>query len=140
MYSLARSHYATVAMLELAIRSSDPQPVTLRGIAELHQVPLPFLTQILQQLKVAGLVSSCRGASGGYRLQRPSSMISLAEIIDAVSPRSTNALKSLATPVNQVLQQVWDELEESNHHRLQGIRLDELVQQATQTHEAMFYI
>ncbi len=140
MHLLARSHYAAVAMLELAIRSSDPQPVALRGIAEMHQVPLPFLTQILQQLKVAGLVTSSRGSAGGYRLQRPSSMISLAEIIDAVSPRSANQSKPPQTPVNRVLEEVWDELEESNHGRLQGIRLDQLVQQATQANEVMFYI
>jgi len=140
MHLLARSHYAAVAMLELAIRSNDPQPVSLRGISEMHQVPLPFLTQILQQLKVAGLVTSSRGATGGYRLQRPSSMISLAEIIDAVSPRSASQLKTQLTPVNRILEEVWDELEESNHERLQGIRLDQLVQQATQANEVMFYI
>ena len=140
MYLLARSHYAAVAMLELAIRSSDPQPVSLRGIAEMHQVPLPFLTQILQQLKVAGLVTSSRGSAGGYRLQRPSSTISLAEISDAVSPRSANQSKPPQTPVNRVLEEVWDELEESNRDRLQGIRLDQLVQQATQANEVMFYI
>ena len=140
MHLLARSHYAAVAMLELAIREDEPQPVSLRGIAELHQVPLPFLTQILQQLKVAGLVTSSRGSAGGYRLRRPSSMICLAEIIDAVSPRAANPSKSPNTPVNRVLEQVWDDVELSKHERLRGIRLDQLVEQATEAHEVMFYI
>ncbi|MDZ4851997.1 MAG: Rrf2 family transcriptional regulator [Pirellulaceae bacterium] len=140
MSLLARSHYAAVAMLELAIRLDAQQPVSLRGIAEMHQVPLPFLTQILQQLKVAGLVVSSRGASGGYRLQRPASTITLAEIIDAVSPRSLLQTKSVQTPVNRVLEQVWEEIEESNQERLRGIRLDQLAHEATQTNEVMFYI
>jgi Rrf2 family protein len=127
-------------MLELAIREEDPQPVSLRGIAEMHQVPLPFLTQILQQLKVAGLVMSSRGSSGGYRLQRPSSMISLGEIIDAVSPRTSHQSRAPSTPVNRVLEQVWEDLEASNRDKLGGIRLDQLVQQATEANEVMFYI
>ncbi len=140
MHLRARSHYAAVAMLELAIREEEPQPVSLRGIAQMHRVPLPFLTQILQQLKVAGLVASSRGSAGGYRLKRPSSMISLAEIIDAVSPRSATQSKSLNTPVNRVLEKIWDDLEASNHDTFRGIRLDQLVQQATKANETMFYI
>jgi Rrf2 family protein len=127
-------------MLELAIREQAAQPVSLRGIAEMHHVPLPFLTQILQQLKVAGLVTSSRGSSGGYRLLRPSSMISLGDIIDAVSPRVANPPKVPITPVNRVLEQVWDDLEASNCDKLRGIRLDQLVQQATEANEVMFYI
>ncbi len=140
MHLLARSHYAAVAMLELAIREDETQPVSLRGIAEMHQVPFPFLTQILQQLKVAGLVTSSRGSAGGYRLQRPSSMISLGEIIDAVSPRTTNPPKTPITPVNRVLERIWDDLEAANCNKLREIRLDQLVQQATEANEVMFYI
>jgi Rrf2 family protein len=136
----AKSHYAAVAMLELALRADEPQPVCLRDIAVEHEIPLAFLTQILQQLKVAGLVSSSRGSAGGYRLQRPASSISLAEIIDAVLPRTRKDADVFRSSVNQVLEQTWRRLEEASYERLRGIRLDQLVQQCAESPEGMFYI
>ena len=136
----AKSHYAAVAMLELALRADESQPVSLRDIAEAHDVPLAFLNQILQQLKVAGLVQSSRGSAGGYRLQRPASMITLAEIVDAVSSPSRKPIGPSGSAANQILEQVWDEVERQTHDRLQAIRLEQLVQQASQAHESMFYI
>ncbi len=136
----AKSHYAAVAMLELAIRADEPQPVSVRDIAAEHDVPLAFLNQIFQQLKVAGLVTSSRGSLGGYRLQRASSTITLAEIVDAVSPRINKGTDLSRSSVNQVMEQTWGDLERENHERLRGIRLDQLVRQCSDTHEGMFYI
>src|SRR5262245_12784322 len=72
----AKAEYACIAMIELAVNYREPVPVRLKLIAEAHGIPQGFLVQILQQLKVAGLVASTRGASGGYQLGRPPEQIS----------------------------------------------------------------
>jgi Rrf2 family protein len=73
-------------MAELARQRS----VTLsaRRLAELIHVPLPVLTNVLNQLVHRGLVASLRGSHGGYRLAREATHISLAEVIEAIDGRA----------------------------------------------------
>ena len=54
------------------------------ALARAQAIPLRFLEQILLDLKHAGLVSSQRGAEGGYWLAKPAVEISLADVIRAV--------------------------------------------------------
>ena len=84
----AKSEYACIAMLELAVGYRHAQPVRVKDICDAQGVPGRFLVQILQQLKTAGLVTSVRGAAGGYQLMRPPDKITLAEIINAVNDPS----------------------------------------------------
>src|SRR3569623_2574056 len=78
----AKADYAVRAALELAA-ASDP-PVKGERLAEAQGIPLKFLENILGDLRQAGLVVSQRGPEGGYRLERPGSEISVADIIRAV--------------------------------------------------------
>ncbi len=83
MLSLTRKmDYALVAMSDLARHA--PARMSAREIAERVQVPLPMLTNILNQLRTYGLVTSSRGVQGGYRLAVRAEDISLAELIDAI--------------------------------------------------------
>ncbi|MEK6249372.1 MAG: Rrf2 family transcriptional regulator, partial [Planctomycetales bacterium] len=77
----AKTEYACIAMLELADRFGTGQPVRIRDIADRQNIPSRFLVQILLQLKAAGLVSSTRGAAGGYQLIRDPDAITLAEVM-----------------------------------------------------------
>ena len=47
-------------------------------------VPLPTAQKLMGQLAIAGLLSSARGAGGGFTLSRPADAISLADIVEAV--------------------------------------------------------
>ena len=78
----AKADYAIRAGVELAAAGEGP----LKGerIAQAQQIPANFLENILSDLRNAGLVSSRRGADGGYWLARPAAEISLADIIRAV--------------------------------------------------------
>src|SRR5215471_21546927 len=92
----AKAHYACVAMLELAASYGEPRPVQIRAIAQAHGLDQRFLVQILLQLKTAGLVSSFRGAAGGYVLARAPEAINLAEVIGAVEKREAAPGAALA--------------------------------------------
>jgi len=79
----AKTDYAIRAALELAAAPADAW-IKTESVAERQGIPLPFLLNILAELRTAGLVQSRRGADGGYRLARPAATIQLAEIIRAI--------------------------------------------------------
>ena len=74
--------YGTVVMVYLAKRSS--QLCNAREIALHTHLSVPTVSKLLKRLTAAGLLSSVRGVSGGYRLQRPAADISVTEIIYAL--------------------------------------------------------
>lgn len=79
----ARADYAVRAMLEVAVRQ-DGGPVKAETVALAQDIPHKFLEGILGDLRRGGLVDSRRGGSGGYRLARPASGITVADVVRAV--------------------------------------------------------
>ena len=63
---------------------SPAKTQTSPGLSAGTGVPEPTVAKVLKSLAAAGLVSSQRGARGGYRLTRPLSAISVADVIYAV--------------------------------------------------------
>jgi Rrf2 family protein len=53
-------------------------------LAELHELPGPYLAKQLQALSVAGIVESTPGPRGGYRLARPAADITVLDVVLAV--------------------------------------------------------
>lgn len=74
--------YATLLMTVLAERTDGVYSTT--GLSERAGLELPTVAKILKQLGQAGLVSSTRGASGGYRLARAAQEITLLAIVEAM--------------------------------------------------------
>lgn len=79
----AKADYAVRAVVELAA-APDDKPVKAERIATAQDIPLNFLENILGELRHAGLVRSHRGAEGGFRLARPPSEVTVADVIRAV--------------------------------------------------------
>ncbi|MBA2709260.1 MAG: SUF system Fe-S cluster assembly regulator [Tatlockia sp.] len=74
--------YGTVVMVYLAKRGETL--CNARDIALKTHLSIPTVSKILKRLTAAGLLTSVRGVSGGYRLQRCASEISLGQIIFAL--------------------------------------------------------
>ena len=79
----AKEDYALRAALELAI--ADGGPLTREQIAQSQGIPNAFLQNILIEMRKAELVEAQRGRDGGFRLARPASSISVADVVRAVS-------------------------------------------------------
>ncbi|MBO8141448.1 MAG: Rrf2 family transcriptional regulator [Firmicutes bacterium] len=62
-----RGEYGLRAMLDLAIHGGE-EPVPLKQIAVRQGISEHYLEQLMGGLRKAGLVTSVRGAQGGYRL------------------------------------------------------------------------
>ncbi len=53
-------------------------------LAEFHELPPAYLAKHLQALSRAGIVTANRGVSGGYRLAKPATKITLLDITLAI--------------------------------------------------------
>lgn len=82
-----RDRYALRLMVELANHGEALVP--LKEISDSQQISLKYLEQIITPLAKAGLVTSVRGAQGGYRLARPETEITAGEILRAVEGELT---------------------------------------------------
>jgi Rrf2 family cysteine metabolism transcriptional repressor len=122
----AKAEYACLAILALARLRPDQTTVRIREIAEAHDIPERYLVQILLQLKGAGLVFSARGASGGYRLARPSEQISLGEVLAAIDGPG-EPLREANGPVAQALTSVWQHIRDAERDVLQKTSIAQLV-------------
>jgi len=77
-----KGRYGLTAMHELALHPNVP--VAIRTIAEWHQISDAYLEQLFASLRKAGLVTSTRGASGGYVLARSPEEMSIRAILQAL--------------------------------------------------------
>ena len=77
-----RSRLGVIAMLYLA--DNDRNPVNAGTLSRELQVSVSYLEQLFAKLRRNDIVSSTRGPGGGYRLAKPASEISIAEIICSV--------------------------------------------------------
>jgi Rrf2 family transcriptional regulator, cysteine metabolism repressor len=73
-----RTRYGIRAVLALA-ENHGMEPVQLKNIARQQQISVKYLEQLMTMLKSAGIVSSVRGAKGGYVLARPPGNITLSD-------------------------------------------------------------
>ena len=127
----AKAEYACLAALALARHGPDAPPLRIRQISESFDIPERYLVQILLQLKGAGLVSSLRGASGGYRLARDPSKISLSEILAAIEGPELARSEASATrrSAAAVLEPVWQRVRAAERAVLDRTTVAELAEQ-----------
>jgi Rrf2 family protein len=136
-----KAHYATLAMLALASRYASGEPLQARVIARQHDIPSQFLGQILQQLRTAGVVTSTRGSSGGFRLSNAPDEISIAAIVEAVCSSGTaEFVDSGDDPLAHVVSSVWKELNDLQMRFLERLTLADLAQRLTPDPAGMFFI
>ena len=129
----AKAEYACLAALALARNGPQAPPLRIREISETFGIPERYLVQILLQLKGAGLVSSLRGASGGYRLARDPSKISLSEILAAIEGPELAHREASATrrSAAAVLEPVWQRVRAAERAVLDRTTVAELAEQFT---------
>ncbi len=80
---MARGHFA-LAVHAMVLLAKEPERATSGALASSANTHATCLRRVLAPLARAGLVTSVEGRDGGYRLTRPASEITLAEIYGAV--------------------------------------------------------
>ncbi len=107
-------------------------PQTIRAIAERQMVPEQYLEQIIGTLRREGLVTSVRGAQGGYMLAREPSEITIGELMRLLEGPVLMAdclgdadacVRSGQCPSRLV----WERLTDCINHVLDGITLQDML-------------
>ena len=129
MHSSAKADYGTRALLTLADRG---EPATAEALADAQGLPARFLGAILIDLRRAGIVSSQRGAEGGYRLARPADKITVAEVMRALDGplAEVRGLRPEAAHYEGAaahLQDVWVAVRASLRNVLERVTLADIV-------------
>ena len=133
-----RSTYGIMAAVDLAMQP-ESTPIQAKSIARRQGIPARFLEQVLHAMKKAGLVSSLRGAQGGYVLMKKPSDLSLADILEAMDgpflpvgglQRQSPARR--ASKSDLLLGKVWNRVYEAERHVLEAITVEELAGQQRQ--------
>jgi len=123
-----RGHYSVKALLDLSLQPGyGPAPV--RAIAERQNIPAPYLEKLLIELRQAKILTSVRGAQGGYQLARSPAHISLGQILEAVG-ESIEPLPRHQPHAEQVEDWVtfalWNRLHSKLQEALHNISLEDL--------------
>jgi Rrf2 family iron-sulfur cluster assembly transcriptional regulator len=126
-----KGRYAVTAMLDLALHSNDG-PVTLADISVNQGISLSYLEQLFAALRSKQLVRGIRGPGGGYFLAKPSSDISIADIICAVDEwvefTRCGGRENCHEGKRCLTHSLWNELSDEIFNFLSDITLAELVE------------
>ncbi|MEP6990727.1 MAG: Rrf2 family transcriptional regulator [bacterium] len=137
-----QAEYGLICALHLA-RRNDDGPVTGRDIASRERLPGDYVEQIMLKLRRAGIVTSTRGARGGYHLARAADQITVRDVISA-SEHSTFDVHCVTHPVEAErcaeshdcsIRPVWVLLQRRIDEVLDSVRLSDLLMQERQVRE-----
>jgi Rrf2 family protein len=78
----ARVEYALHTLLSLSLAPRETAP-SAHDLADFQKLPVPFMRKLLTQLEKSALVVGAKGVRGGWRLARPTSEITVLEVVDA---------------------------------------------------------
>ena len=125
--------YGIVLMSHLAATNDGPH--NARDLAAQTQLPLPAVSKLLKLLARAGLLTSSRGAKGGYALARPASEITVPEMIEALEgpialTDCTLHAGACAQEPSCHVRTPWQQINRAVHDALARIRLSDLARQA----------
>ena len=129
MHIPAKVDYGMRALLELARRG---EPATGEELANAQGLPPKFLSAILNDLRRSGLVMSQRGIEGGYRLSRPPSAITAADVMRALDGplAEVRGLRPEMTSYEgaaEHLQDLWVATRASLRNVLERVTIDDVV-------------
>lgn len=134
-----KGRYGLTIMIELA-KQTGKAPISLKAIAEAHDLSVHYLEQLAALLRNAGLITSVRGAYGGYKLAKPAEEINAGHIIRALEgPLVLVEGIEREMPAQQKL---WLRMTEAVKNVLETTTLEDLTKYDTNSHETqyMFYI
>ncbi|HYA45444.1 MAG TPA: Rrf2 family transcriptional regulator, partial [Acidimicrobiales bacterium] len=125
----AKVDYGVRALLTLA---GSGEPMTGEALAKEQGMPAKFLGVILNDLRRAGILASQRGVAAGYRLARPASEVTVADVIRALEGplaevRGIRPEMAVYEGPAEHLREVWVALRASLRAVLEHVTLADIV-------------
>jgi FeS assembly SUF system regulator len=133
------SRLADYAVVVLATMSRGERAVhSATAIAQQSRLPEPTVSKVLKALAKGDIVTSLRGAGGGYRMNGTAATITVADIIVAVD--GPIALTSCVEKAEESscahacycpVRGRWDEVSFAIRHALEGVTLADMLKPAS---------
>ncbi|HFU73949.1 MAG TPA: Rrf2 family transcriptional regulator [Helicobacteraceae bacterium] len=99
-----------LAAMHVLSHAANARAMQIKEVAAMTQISHAYLEQLLSQLRKNGLVSSIRGARGGYKLARPAHEITVLEIIEALEGSLCKVEGNVGASV--ILEYFWQDMQE----------------------------
>jgi Rrf2 family protein len=126
----SKTEYALLALMELAKRYRDGEPIQTRQIAEQQKIPDRYLEQLMAILRQHGLVKSQRGAKGGYLLGREPWQITVLDVVLAIEGKNSESNSDNKSIESLVLSEIWQQAHEEVQQIFQACTLQILLSTA----------
>lgn len=130
-----KGRYGLRALIDLALFSEE-EAVSISSIAQRQNISESYLEQLFARLRKAGLVTSIRGAQGGYRLARASDEISVGDVLRALEG-NLDAVECAAQTDEGcqgadlcVTKYVWQRINESIAKTVDEMMISQLVEES----------
>jgi len=144
----SKGRYGLAAMISMAEDARLDENVTILSISEKLGISKIYLEQVFSLLKRADLVTSVKGAQGGYRLAAAPVSITAGQILKAVEAglfeKTEHSLSEGSAPIEQAMETlVWEKLDSAVAAALDGATLADLAAETRarrQQSDYMFYI
>ncbi len=126
-----KGRYGLRILLDVAL-NQDKGAVGLGDIAKRQAISRKYLWQVINPLKVAGLLTVTRGTRGGYVLARPPDAISLWDVV-TILEGPVSVTDCVATPetcprsLTCIARAAWSEVDFKLAKALRGITLKQLI-------------
>jgi len=139
-----KGRYGLRAIIDL-ILNSNGQNVPLVTIAERQDISKNYLEQVFSSLRNAGIVSSTKGAQGGYYLAGKPSNITVGDVLRVLEGDLSVVSSDLdiqENPIEDCIHRyVWDKVDSKVYEIIDGITLEDLVNEYKDaSNNFMYYI
>ncbi len=130
-----KGRYGLRAIIDMAVNSEDGlETASIQSISRRQGISETYLEQLMRNLKQAGLITSVRGAGGGYRLARDAKDISVGDVLRALEgdlkPVDCGAIKTSGgcdAADSCVTKRVWTRMNDAIQGAVDSISLGELI-------------
>ncbi|QCR22472.1 Rrf2 family transcriptional regulator [Pontibacter sp. SGAir0037] len=78
------TEYALRAIVYIAIINASGRKVGFKDIGKELEVPVQYIGKILQEMVHKNLIASAKGPGGGFYLHRPSSELTILEVVNVI--------------------------------------------------------
>lgn len=144
----SKGRYGLAAMISIAQLGQNGEFVTVISISEKLGISKIYLEQVFSLLKRSRLVTSVKGAQGGYHLSKTPDKITAYDILQAVEislfEKTDSSVSEDSKEIDSAMKSlVWDSLDNTIAKILKQVTLSDLVLEAETNKSGdnyMFYI
>ena len=134
-----KGRYGLRALVDLALQSGT-EVVSISSIAQRQGISERYLEQLMAKLKKSGIITSVRGAQGGYALARGPEEITIGDVLRSLEG-NLNAVDCPAimdpgqcSGSDQcAAKMVWKKINDVINQTVNGIKLSDLIEEQKRT-------